>query len=138
TTRSMSDKKLEENLAEPLAGVILASRAILPTVALVLADRSEKTTRAIVDLARDKPKLRKALEKAAKIGPASELVQTAAYVVLAALLDLGKLDITHPLAAASPVAPLYYSIHDVADSNDGSVQTQNSSTEFAYPVYGVV
>jgi len=102
---------LADQLLVPWATLTLAVSQPLPLVGAVLADRGEATTKALVDLASDHPKMLAALQKAAKAGPASELVQTGAMIVLAAMIEIGRIPPDMPIAQKAGMTDAYYQLH---------------------------
>lgn len=124
TSSSTKDKKLAEDLLGPWALIIKALAMPMPTVAAVMSARGEKTTNAIVSLA--SPKLKEKLSKVSKLGPGSELLETGAMVVVAALLDLHKLDPDSPLVMFSGAREYFDMTHEVSHQEDVSVPQQQN------------
>lgn len=96
-TSRTSTKKLADDLLNPWAKLAKAVALPLPTVSAVLVERGESTVDALVSIASGHPRMLAALTKASKIGPAADLAETAMYIVVAAMLDLGKLSIESPV-----------------------------------------
>lgn len=107
---------LAEQLLVPWAGLAAAVSQPLPLVGAVLLVRGEATTKALVDLAKGHPKMLAALNKAAKAGPASELIQTGALLVMAVAIETGRIPADMPLAQRAgldgqSMTDVYYSLH---------------------------
>lgn len=92
TNRSSStkDRKLAEDLLGPWALIVKGLAIPMPTLAGVLSERGEQTMNGVVALA--SPKMKEALTKAAKVGPGAEILETLAMAIIAAMVDLGKID----------------------------------------------
>ena len=94
TSRGTSSKgtkalrELEEDLAATLSkGGIGFATAGLQVTGLVMTDRSARTAAAMVALAKDHPKILKALSTASKAAPAFELGETVGMLAIGVQLD---------------------------------------------------
>lgn len=125
-TSSTSTKKLANELLNPWAKLSKALALPFPTVAAVMATRGENTMDALVSIASGHPRMLAALTKASKVGPAADLAETAMYIVVAAMLDLGKLNVESPVML--PFA-------DVAELHVRMMQARQSDTEQAEQAY---
>jgi hypothetical protein len=129
----MSRGALAEQLLIPWAGLTLAVSQPLPLVGAVLADRGEATTKALVELASGHPKMMAALKKAAKAGPASELVQTGAMLLLAVAIETGRVPAEAALAKRSGLTAAYYQLHPERAPQQDESATPFTDTPFAAP-----
>jgi hypothetical protein len=119
-TSSAKDKKLAEDLLDPWAKIIKGISFMMPTVAAVMAQRGEKTTTAIVSVA--SPKMKEALAKASKFGPATDLVETGLMIAIAAMMDAGRIPDGSPIAAFTGVQELF----DLTHQNDNEQPTPDA------------
>lgn len=104
-----ADKKLADELLNPLAKIISGLQFVAPTAAGVLAMRGEATTQGLVSLA--SPKMKDALAKAAKTGPGLDLGETLLMMVIAFAVDFGKVDPDSPVALLTGVRKVYDEVH---------------------------
>lgn len=102
---------LIEKLLVPWATLTTLASGPLPMTASVMAMRGEPTMSALVQMAQGHPKMLAALEKVGKVGPASELIQTGALLLLAVAVETGRLPVDHPVSERSGMADLYRSTH---------------------------
>lgn len=82
---------LADELLVPWATIAAIVSQPLPLVGAVMLTRGEATTKAMVSLAKGHPKMLAALNKVAKAGPASELVQTGALMLAAVAIETGRI-----------------------------------------------
>jgi hypothetical protein len=87
--------------------LIVSSSTMLPTVSLVLAERAEVTADAIVQVAKNRPKTLAAIQRAAQVGPAMQIAQTGAMIVVAVALDTGRTTVANPFAQVTGVSQLH-------------------------------
>lgn len=109
--RTVSDASLLEKLLLPWAGVTMAVSGALPLTGAVLEQRGEPTVKALIDLSKDHPKMRAALNKISKVGPASELVQTGALVLIAVAMETGRLPADNMVSRKMGMTDLFYQFH---------------------------
>lgn len=110
--RATTTKKLEEDLLVPIAMFSRGIAMALPTTGAVLLARGEQTSRAIVKFASSRPKMLEALKRGSEIGPTVEIVETLVMVVIAANLDLGRMDPANPIAQLTGVSGIYAEMHE--------------------------
>jgi hypothetical protein len=79
----------------------------MPTVGAVIIARSEVTSKALVKFAEGHPKMMAALKRVSKVGPASEVIETIAMCLVAAQMDMGNLDVDHPLGKLTGVSAIH-------------------------------
>lgn len=109
--RRPSNATLKSQLLVPWATVALAVSQPLPLVGAVMTVRGEPTIDALLALASDHPKMMAALKTVAKAGPASELLQTGALMVMAAMIEIGRVKPEMGVAQASGLTSMYYELH---------------------------
>jgi hypothetical protein len=109
--RRPSNATLKSQLLVPWATVALAVSQPLPLVGAVMTVRGEPTIDALLALAGDHPKMMAALKTAAKAGPASELLQTGALMMMAAMIEIGRVKPDMGIAQASGLTGMYYELH---------------------------
>lgn len=109
--RSPSVGLLADQLLIPWGTVALAASQAVPLVSAVMLDRGEATMKALVEIASDHPKMLGALKKAAKAGPASELFQTGAMLLLAAAIETGRVPVDASIAQRTGLTNMYYDVH---------------------------
>ena len=90
-TQPRGSARLEEELLESLIEVASDIAPVMPTVAGVLVARGEQATHGLVTLAKGKPRTTAILEKIAKGGQSAGLVSFGVMLVIAAMVDLGKI-----------------------------------------------
>lgn len=127
------DRKLADDLLGPWGIIIKALAVPMPTVAAVMSKRAEKSTAAIVALA--PPKLKAQLERVSKVGPAGDLAETVAMMIVAGMLDIGKLEPGTPLAMLTGVQELFDLTHEPVPQDPGeqSFPTAPVTTVSPYP-----
>jgi hypothetical protein len=104
-----ADKKLADELLNPWAKICTALAMFAPTVSGVMAQRGEATMQGVVSLA--SPKMKEALNKAAKTGPGLDLAETVLMIVIAAAVDFGKVEPDSPIAFLTGVRGIYDEVH---------------------------
>lgn len=105
--RATNTARLEKELLTPIAMLARAVSFSLPTVGAVLIARGEVTAKGIVAFAQGHPKMLEALGKIGKVGPATEVAETVAMVIIAANLDLQKMHPSHPVAQLTGVSAIH-------------------------------
>lgn len=110
TRKSVSNEQLAADLCDPLAKVGLALSFTLPTAAGVIMERGEKTAAALVAIASGHPKMLAALQRASKVGPAADLVETGLMVAIAVMMDTGNMPPEHPIGQITGVGGLYFAV----------------------------
>lgn len=110
-TSGSKNAKLAEQLCDPIAKLATGLAFTMPTAAAVLIARGERTADALVAIAADHPRMLAALNKVAKVGPASDIAETLVMLFIAVNLDLGKLPPEHPIAVVTGVGKLYEQTH---------------------------
>jgi hypothetical protein len=111
---STKDRKLADDLLGPWALIVKGLAIPMPTLAGVLAERGEQTTQGIVALA--SPKMKEALAKASKIGPGADLLETIAMAVVAALIDVHKIDPDSFIVDATGVRKAFDATHKLDEA----------------------
>lgn len=109
--RRASTGLLAEQLLIPWGTVALAASQAVPLVSAVMIERGEPTMKALVEIASGHPKMLGALKKAAKAGPASEIFQTGAMLLLATAIETGRIPPDVGLAQRTGMTDLYYEVH---------------------------
>ena len=109
--KSVSNEQLAADLCDPLAKVGLALSFTLPTAAGVIMERGEKTAAALVAIAAGHPKMLAALQRASKVGPAADLVETGLMIAIAVMMDTGNMPPEHPIGQITGVGALYFAVH---------------------------
>ena len=109
--RAGTQKKIVDDLLVPYATLSAGLALTAPTAAGVLMARGEKTVEAVVSLAAGNPRMLAALQKAAKVGPATEILQTLLMVGVAGAMDFGRIPPDNPLAAVMGISEIYAQRH---------------------------
>lgn len=115
--KSKGRADLAAKLCDPLAKLAMAAAFAAPTVSCVLVERGEITARALVAIAEDHPWMLKSLENVSKIGPVTDLAETLMCLMIAAMLDTGKMPPEHPLAVLTGNTARYAKMHPGAMEN---------------------
>lgn len=102
---------LAAKLCDPLAKLAMAAAFAAPTVSCVLVERGEVTARALVAIAEDHPWMLKSLENVGKIGPVTDLAETVMCLMIAAMLDTGRMPPEHPMAVLTGNTARYAKMH---------------------------
>lgn len=123
--RASTRGKLATDLLDPLAKLAQGLAFIAPTVSAVIVSRGEKVTTALVEIAKDHPKMLAALQRASQIGPASDLVEFGFMVVIAGAMDFGRIPPNHPLGMITGVSHFYHMTHQTPDTPDESSNAGN-------------
>ena len=106
-----SRESLTAKLCDPITKLATAVMFAAPTVACVLIERGESTARALVAIAEDHPRMLAALENVSKVGPITDLAETALCLLIAASLDTGRMPPEHPLAVVTGNSARYMKMH---------------------------
>lgn len=114
--RRTTTNKLATELLDPLAKLAQGLAFVAPTAAAVIVSRGEKVTNALVEIAKDKPRMLAALQRVSQIGPASDLVEFGFMMFIAIQLDSGHMPPTHPLAVVTGVNQLYARTHQTTET----------------------
>ena len=109
-TRTTSNKRLATELLKPTAMLAQAVGHMLPTVGAVIIARGEVTTNALVAFSETHPKMRKALQSISSVAPGADVVQTLAMIIIAANIDLGRLEGDSPIAMLTGVSEIHEQI----------------------------
>jgi hypothetical protein len=108
---NITQAKLVEELLIPWASAAALAAPACPTVATVMAAEGEETIKAFVSLAAQYPKFYAGLQKAAQIGPAARVAQTAMTLLIALMLDTRRISPEHPVAGVTGLAALTRQTH---------------------------
>lgn len=129
-TSSAKDKKLAEDLLSPWAIIVQAVSMVLPTLGYVMTQQADKTMTAIVAVA--SPKMKEAFAKASKVGPSADLLQAVAMMIVAAAVDLNKLDPDSPVVKITGVREAFDATHEahVEESASPFSTTTNNFAPF--------
>lgn len=111
-TRTTANKKLATELLKPTAMLAQAVGHALPTVGAVIIARGEVTTNALVLFSESHPKMRKALQSISSVAPGADVVQTLAMIIIAANIDLGRMEGDSPIAKLTGVSDIHMDIMD--------------------------
>jgi hypothetical protein len=109
--RTASTAKLETELLLPIATLAKALSFSLPTVAAVLVARGEATSKALVQYAQGHPKMLAALQSVSKVGPAGEIIETLAMILIAGSLDMQRMHPMHPIAQITGISAIFAEMH---------------------------
>lgn len=119
TTRKGSTAGLAKKLEDPLAKFAMGIAFTSPTASAVLIARGSETAAALVAIAEKHPRMLAALNRAAMVGPASDLIQTVMMLGIAVQMDAGRITEDNPLANVTGVADLYRRTHPVVAQENG-------------------
>jgi len=97
TTSPRGSAKLEEDLLESTVSLASDISAVMPTVAGVLIARAEVAVQGMMGLAKGHPRVQKFLQKGASASKIADLMSTVAMVVIAAMVDIGRISIDSPI-----------------------------------------
>ena len=95
--RQPSNAKLSEDLLETTVSLASDISAVAPTVAGVLIARAEKTVDGLLALSAGHKRTTAALRKVASASKVTELLSTALLIVVAAMVDFGRLPSDSPI-----------------------------------------
>jgi hypothetical protein len=109
--RQSSMTALANDLLVPYAMLAGSLGMVAPTLSAFLLVRGEKTVDAILNIAKDHPRMLAAMKKASKMGPGTEIATTIIGAAVAGAVDFGKLPPEHPLAFSLGVTDLYAQVH---------------------------
>lgn len=110
-TRTPKISLLVEKLLIPWMTVSTITSGVLPLTGALLVDRAEPSCKAIVQLCQGNPKALAVLDKIGQFGPASELVQTGIFVLIAVAIETGRLPADFPIAQHTGITDLYDRIY---------------------------
>ncbi len=96
-TRQPRNAKLQEELLEGYVSLATDLATVMPTVSGVLIHRAERSVDGIVKLAQGHPRVMKALRTSAKFSHAADLLQTGFLVIVAAMIDMGRIPVEHSI-----------------------------------------
>ncbi len=96
-TRAPRNAKLQEELLEGYVSLATDLATVMPTVSGVLIHRAERSVDGIVKLAQGHPRVMKALKTSAKFSHAADVLQTLFLVAVAAMIDMGRISVEHPI-----------------------------------------
>lgn len=96
-TRAPRNAKLQEELLEGYVALATDLATVMPTVSGVLIHRAERSVDGIVKLAQGHPRVMKALRTSAKFTHAADVLQTLFLVLVAAMIDMGRISVEHPI-----------------------------------------
>lgn len=96
-TRQPRNGKLADELLEGYVSLATDLSAVMPTVSGVLIHRAERSVDGIIGLAQGHPRVMKALRASAKVSKGADVVQTLFLVAVAAMIDMGRISIDHPI-----------------------------------------
>lgn len=96
-TRAPRGAKLQEELLEGYVSLATDLATVMPTVSGVLIHRAERSVDGIVKLAQGHPRVLKALKTSAKFSHAADVLQTVFLVAVAAMIDVGRISVDHPI-----------------------------------------
>lgn len=95
TTRGSA--KLEEELLEATISVASDISAVMPTVAGVLVARAEVAVSGMMQVSKGHPRVQKILSRAAGASKIADLMQVVLMLVIAGMVDIGRIDVESPL-----------------------------------------
>lgn len=96
-TRQPRNAKLAEDLLETTVSVASDLSAVAPTVAGVLIARAEATVDGMMALASGHKRTTAALRKVASVSKVAELLSILSLIVVAAMVDFGKIPVDSPI-----------------------------------------
>lgn len=126
---SAKERDLATALANPMVKLGAAVAFALPTTGAVVCQRAEVTSTALVKYAADKPRMLAALQKVSMVGPGSDIIETVAMCIIAAQLDRGAMDPSHPIARLTGIADIHSEI-------TGHMKTAQAEQSFDFGAYG--
>jgi len=97
---------------DPMAKLGAALSFSFPTAGAVIVARAEVTSKALVEFAQGHPRMLAALTRISKVGPATEVVHTIAMCMIAAQMDIGKLDPAHPMGQLTGVSSIHFEMRE--------------------------
>lgn len=116
-------RDLQESLADNvrLFGALIGP--VLPTTGYLVLDESDNFTKAVIELAKDKPKVLAALAAASQVGPAVGIARFVLSAAIAIMVDTGRLPPEALLVNVLPVGRAYAATHPSVDAAGGTNQT---------------
>lgn len=138
--RQTSTAKLARDLIPVVAMFGQGAAFLFPTVGAVLITQCDVITGSLSKMAEGNPRLKAALTKTTAIGPSSELIKVVVMCVIAAQLDMQRLDPAHPVAKLSGVSSIHEQMlaemgiqGDAVDNPEGGFGDFNVSPPPMYP-----
>ena len=130
-SRKVSNGLLAEQLLIPWATISFAASQAVPLVSAVMLERGEVTMKALVEIASGHPKMLNALKRAARVGPASELVQTGAMLLLAIAIETGRVPHDAMIAQKTGLTDLYAQVHPT-EGDEQATQATPANVDFPF------
>lgn len=96
-TRQPRNAQLQDDLLEAYVEFASGIGVAVPTVSGVLIVRAEKTVDGVISLASGHKRTMAALRKVAKVSKGGDVVQTLVLVMVAGMLDMGRIPLDHPI-----------------------------------------
>lgn len=115
--------KLEQDLLESTISVASDISAIAPTVAGVLIARAEVAVEGMMQLSKGRPRVQKILQRTASASKVADLMSTVAMVVIAGMVDFGKISLDSPVLDRLGYADIVRDEkgHAQRDPNNGTI-----------------
>ncbi len=120
---------LVDQLLVPIATLSKILGMAVPMTAHVMQGQAHPMVTAAVALAAPHPKMMAALEKVAKVGPASDLATGLALIGLTLAVEIGRVPHTNPLARSLGITELYDQFYQPAEGPTIPSQGQPPSYE---------
>lgn len=117
-SKSTSLKKLADDLLVPWGMLWAGASMSTPTLSAVMLARGEKTVDAVVSMAAEHPRMLKALQRGAKLGPATVIAETLFTGIIAAGMDFGRIPPDSPVGMATGLSEVYAQTHQPLDAQD--------------------
>lgn len=113
-------RDLQESLADNvrLFGALIGP--VLPTTGYLVLDQSDDFTKAVIELAKDKPKVLQALAMASQVGPAVGVARFVMSAAVAVMVDTGRLPPEALLVNVLPVGRAYAATHPQPEPTGGT------------------
>jgi hypothetical protein len=127
-TRSVSDEQLTDDIHRELIGFGKSISPLLPTASVVCVSRAERTAEALVLATKGHKKSRQFLVAATRILPLFDVSEFLTMMVIAAMVDVGKISPDSMLANMGGVSELYHELND-----DTPAEPQNLPQPFEFP-----
>ena len=105
--RQTSTAKLAKDLIPVVAMFGQGAAFLFPTVGAVLITQCDVITGSLAKMAEGNPRLKAALTKTTAIGPSADLIKVVVMCVIAAQLDMQRMDPAHPVAKLSGVSSIH-------------------------------
>lgn len=123
---------LVDQLLVPYATTTTLLSMALPMTAEVMKGQGHKLVSSAVQLCAPHPKMMKALEKAAKIGPASDLVTSFLLLLLTAMVEVGRMPADNPIARSVGITDLYQQFYGEQEELAPNIPTQGPPPGFTF------